>query len=62
MPIRTSGSGCGGYLLGWCIFWGIMTLLAGLGYWGLLGAVVPGYWVIVLILIFGIGIIAFLAH
>lgn len=51
MPLKTSGSGCGGFLLGWCLLFGILTLLAGLGRWGLFGTVVPGYWVIVLLII-----------
>jgi hypothetical protein len=47
MPFRTSGSGCGGFLLGWCIFFGILTFLAGLG-----------RWIIVLIVIAGVGLAA----
>ena len=34
MNIRTSGGGCGRVLLVWFIFFGIVTFLAGLGYWG----------------------------
>ena len=44
MPLKASGSGCGGFLLGWCIFFGILTFLAGVGRWGLLGTVLPGFW------------------
>lgn len=62
MPIRSSGGGCGGFLLGWCAFWGILTFLAGLGYWGQLGVSVPGYCVIVLTLVLGVGIVAKLIH
>jgi hypothetical protein len=62
MPLRTSGSGCGGFLLGWCIFFGILTFLAGLGRWGLLGSMAPGYWIIVLIVIVGVGLVAWLAN
>jgi hypothetical protein len=58
MPIRTSGGGCGGFLLGWCIFWGILAFLAGLGHWGQLGAMIPGFWIIVPILALGIAVIA----
>jgi hypothetical protein len=62
MPIRTSGSGCGGFLLGWCLFFGILIFLAGLGRWGLLGTVAPGYWIIVLIVIVGVGLVAWLSN
>jgi hypothetical protein len=62
MPIRSSGGGCGGFLLGWCIFFGVLALLAGLGYWGVFGAVVPGWWAIVLIFLLGVAVIAWLAN
>ena len=58
MPVRTSGGGCGGFLLTWCIFWAILTFLAGWGYWGQLGAIFPGYWIILLVFAVGIVIIA----
>ena len=62
MQIRTSGSGCGGFLLGWCLFFGILTVLAGLGRWGLFGTVLPGYRIIVLIVFLGVGLVAWLAN
>ena len=57
MPIRSNGGGCGHFLLAWCIFWGILTFLAGWGYWGQLGTIIPGYWIILLIIAIGIAII-----
>lgn len=62
MQIRTSGSGCGGFLLGWCLFVGILAFLAGWGRWGMFGTVIPGYWVIVLIVFLGVGLVAWLAN
>ena len=62
MPIRSSGVGCGGCLLAWCAFWGALTVLACLGHWGQLAAVVPGYWIIVLVVVLGVGVIAVLIH
>ncbi len=62
MQIRTSGSGCGGYLVAGCLFFGILTVLAGWGRWGLFGSILPGYWVIVLIIIVGVVLIAWLAN
>jgi hypothetical protein len=62
MPIRSSGGGCGGFLLGWCIFFGILILLAGWGSWKLLGSLIPGLGAIVLILVIGIAVIAWLAN
>jgi hypothetical protein len=62
MPIRTSGGGCGGSLLKWSIFCGILTFLAGLGHWGQLGAIIPGYWIIVLILALGVVVVAALSN
>ncbi len=65
MPMKRSDSGCGG-LIGWCIFFGILTFLVGFGYWGgmysLLGYVFPGWWVIVPILVLGVAIVAWLAN
>jgi hypothetical protein len=58
MPIRSSGGGCGGFLLGWCILFGVLTILAGLGFWGQLGAVLPGYWIIGLV--FAVGLVVIL--
>jgi hypothetical protein len=59
MAIRTSGSGCGGFLVGWCVFIAILTLLAGWGRWGLLPT---GFWVIVPIVLLGVGLVAWLAN
>jgi hypothetical protein len=62
MAIRSSGSGCGGFLLWWCAFWGILTFLAGLGHWGEFGVAVPGYWIIALVLVLGVGVVAALSN
>ena len=60
MPIRSSGAGCGGFILGWCILFAILTFLAGLGFWGQLGAIVPGCWIFVLIFAVGIVVLVLL--
>jgi hypothetical protein len=62
MPIRSSGSGCGGVLLVYCIFLGALFLLGSLGYWGLLGAVIPGWWVLVLLFLLCIAMVAWLGN
>ena len=59
MAIRTSGSGCGGFLVGWSILLGILTLLAGWGRWNLLP---PGFWIFVPIAILAVGLVAWLAN
>lgn len=62
MPIRSSGGGCGGVLLVYCIILGALFLIGSLGYWKLLGAMIPGWWIIVLLFLLCIAIVAWLAN